>query len=244
MNSRRAAICRLFSFSNPTEVLDILALKWIASNQSIISFHGFRVDGVGFRRCMGTFNRRISSLIMVTAYLLFVLSPLAPLAMQSKLICHAVTGECSGDCKVDGCSLERIATHTCCCWQKKLHDGHESDPQREDKHCKTVQEHSVPVATEVKSCCASKGSLSSSRNEKNITASNNNPQKPKSPTISTSPCGSGKSLVLLQSESTHHLPHSFIAITSVPRIVKLTFMSPERLTSRYGEPPDPPPIIS
>ena len=68
---------------------------------------------------MNKCNRYITSLLLTAIYMVIVFSPLAPLAMQSKLVAHAVTGECSGNCKVDGCSLERSATHTCCCWQKK-----------------------------------------------------------------------------------------------------------------------------
>jgi len=69
---------------------------------------------------MTTSKRYITTLLLTGIYLLITLSPLAPLAMKSAHIAHAITGECTGDCEIDGCSPERRVTHTCCCWRKKL----------------------------------------------------------------------------------------------------------------------------
>ena len=64
-------------------------------------------------------SRNISALVLTLAYLLIIVSPLAPLALGSKQVAHAITGECVGDCGTCGCSAERQASHTCCCALKK-----------------------------------------------------------------------------------------------------------------------------
>ncbi|NVN93152.1 MAG: hypothetical protein HXX11_21500 [Desulfuromonadales bacterium] len=59
-------------------------------------------------------HRSITAVLMTVIYVLITFSPLAPLAMFSKGVAHAVTGQCSGDCDICGCSAERRASHTCC----------------------------------------------------------------------------------------------------------------------------------
>jgi hypothetical protein len=67
------------------------------------------------------------AVILLVIYSLITVSPLAPLTLKSPKAAHAVTGECSGNCDICGCSAERRANHTCCCWQKKLKPRHGSD---------------------------------------------------------------------------------------------------------------------
>jgi hypothetical protein len=69
---------------------------------------------------MKRFPRHIIARILAAIYLVIVISPLAPLAMESVTIAHAITGQCTGDCTTCGCSPERTALHTCCCWQNRL----------------------------------------------------------------------------------------------------------------------------
>jgi hypothetical protein len=100
---------------------------------------------------MRNLHRYIPALVLVVLYALIVLSPLAPLAMHSPVIAHAITGECAADCSICGCSPERSANHTCCCWQKKRLHEHEAD-QDEPDCCKkskidnniTTQINSLP----------------------------------------------------------------------------------------------------
>lgn len=65
-------------------------------------------------------SRTIVTVILAMSYLLIALGPIIPLVAHSHLIPHPVTGECSGDCAICGCSPERSASRTCCCWQKRL----------------------------------------------------------------------------------------------------------------------------
>ncbi|MFA7060790.1 MAG: hypothetical protein WC156_08235 [Pedobacter sp.] len=64
--------------------------------------------------------RRLIASVLGLLFLAIIFSPLANLGLHSAIIAHATNGECSGDCDICGCSPERRATHTCCCWLKKL----------------------------------------------------------------------------------------------------------------------------
>lgn len=169
-------------------------------------------------------GRYITSLLLTVIYLLIVLTPLAPLALQSRMIAHAATGECSGDCRIDGCSLERSAARTCCCWQKKR-SGQNEAHQPASHDCCGTEAPNPPRSAEADSVTDS-----SSREKRTA--------------ISSAPCGSGKLFTLSNNEKSYHLPFSFSKAVSAPEQNSLTFISPNRLTSRHGEPPDPPPRLS
>lgn len=187
-------------------------------------------------------SRYITSLLMTIIYMIIVFSPLAPLAMHSKHVAHAVTGECSGDCEVDGCSLERSAAHTCCCWQKKkqgdvdthLHAGH--DNRSNPPVTATVALHKRA------SCCDASTEDIPEKNDEATSASTHPPTNTKPVTIGSTPCGSGKLFALLTVEASQHLPFFFTGdITPTPEQSPLTFFPQNRLTTRYVDPPDPPP---
>jgi len=193
---------------------------------------------------MGTSHRYITSLLMTAIYLLIVASPLAPLAMQSKSVAHAVTGECSGDCRIDVCSLERSAARTCCCWQKNRHEVIEAhDLSHSDVH-DTYPPPSAEVPKNISSCCAADAQDTHENGVESKSGSSVSPQKKRTTTVSSRPCGSGKILALLSTETTQHLPFFFAGEIPSPEQSTLTFIQTDRLTSRYGDPPDPPPIIS
>ncbi len=92
---------------------------------------------------MKSFPRFIVALSLTVIYVVITMSPLAPLAMRSPAVAHAVTGECAGDCDICGCSPEMRANHTCCCWKKKLQHDHE----RKDTGscCKKKRQSGKPV---------------------------------------------------------------------------------------------------
>lgn len=188
-------------------------------------------------------HRYITSLFLTMIYLLLMLSPLASFAMQSKLAAHAVTGECSGDCSIDGCSLERSADHTCCCWQKRqLPIGSHLDPATDPSDTRLV----APVESpKMGSCsCAVQARDSHEKTAEPGSVPSTNPQKKRATTVSSSPCGSGKLFVMWNKEILQHLPYFFAGEIPFPEQSILTFIPPDLLVSRYGDPPDPPPIIS
>lgn len=101
--------------------------------------------------------RYIAALVLVVLYALIVLGPLAPLAMQSPAIAHALTGECAGDCSACGCAPERSASHSCCCWQKKQqHCQDDHDEENEPECCKKKHGENKKTASIKSRPCNSK----------------------------------------------------------------------------------------
>ena len=149
-------------------------------------------------------RRHITALILIAIYLLIVLSPLAPLALHSPALAHALTGECAEDCRVCGCSPERSAARACCCWQKKL------------KKEEARKEH----------CCKKKGSHS------------------KQQSITTCPCGSGKTIAFSGPVNDELLPYHFTALITNHHSPACGQNPPGRLADRHGDPPDPPPKLT
>jgi hypothetical protein len=96
---------------------------------------------------MKLFTRPMVAMLLTVIYTLIIMSPLAPLAMKSPRIAHAITGECAGDCDTCGCSAERRANHTCCCWQKKLKHGHDLARAQFPDCCKKKQRHRMTMLT-------------------------------------------------------------------------------------------------
>jgi hypothetical protein len=188
-------------------------------------------------------HRYITSLLLAMIYLLTVFTPMAPLAMQSKLVAHAVTGECTGDCRIDGCSLERCADHTCCCWQKKQHEIDDSHHHSNADVCDIHSAPPIEVSKKSSGGCSAQAHDTHENAVKSESVSNPAPQKKRATTVSSHPCGNGTLFALLNIETTHHLPFFFTGEIPSPIQSTLTFISPDRLTSHYGDPPDPPPII-
>jgi hypothetical protein len=172
---------------------------------------------------------------MTTIYLLMVLSPLAPLAMQSKRVAHAVTGECSGDCQIDGCSLEHSAAHACCCWQKKLKET----VVHADEHAMLPV---VKIKKGAKSCCAP-SQPAGLNHDSSASSETTRKETVKTTTIGTAPCGS-KLFAWLGTGKMLHLPYVFSGGISVPLEGYFSAQVPDKLTSRSVEPPHPPPKIS
>ena len=162
--------------------------------------------------------------VLILIYAMILLSPLAPLAMKSPVIAHAVTGECVGDCAICGCSAEARANHTCCCWKKKLREqqdlkerqahDHDGDCDHDDKN--------VPP------CCRKK-----------------HHEHAAGPVLKcTCPCGSNKLLGLWHGEKFEQLPYRFVAGLTAPREDESYPPLNSRLTDRHGDPPEPPPKLS
>lgn len=181
--------------------------------------------------------RYITSLLMTAIYLLMVFSPLAPLAMHSKRVAHVVTGECSGDCQIDGCSLEHSAAHACCCWQKKL----KGTVAHADEH---GMHQDVKIKKGGKSCCASTQPAGHDHDSSSAATETTRKETSKTTTISTAPCGSSKLFALWGTGKMSHLPYLFSGGISVQLEGSFSPSIPDKLTSRSVEPPHPPPKIS
>ena len=161
---------------------------------------------------MHSLPRFIPALVLVILYVLIVISPLAPLALRSPVIAHALTSECAGECGLCGCAPERSASHTCCCWQKKLqqeHGNHYDDQEKSD-------------------CC--KGDKAA--------------PKSKTADISSRPCNSAKTMVLMGTEQTDVLPFRFNqGVLNVAETL-LIASNPICQADWPDEPPDPPPKLN
>ncbi len=65
-------------------------------------------------------KRSIFASVLTVIYLLISLSPLASPALYSQPGTHAPASECTGDCRIDGCTTESRVNKTCCCAKKAL----------------------------------------------------------------------------------------------------------------------------
>ncbi|HIJ94230.1 MAG TPA: hypothetical protein HPP94_00515 [Desulfuromonadales bacterium] len=201
--------------------------------------------------------RKLTAIVMMTVYLLIVLSPLAPLAMYSKSVAHAVTGECSGDCNICGCSVESRANQTCCCAKKKqqskLSNGEISEQQPVSKK-RSCCADSKPVAPK-KECCATSQPVAPkndccAKNKKhphdeNAQELQQKQPPPKNETVLKCGCPCGKSTVFaLATGSSDSMPFFYADTLPHPHAAYLSFSHVNRLTSRHAEPPDPPPKLT
>jgi hypothetical protein len=144
------------------------------------------------------------AMLLTVVYVLIIMSPLAPLALSSAVIAHAVSGQCAGDCAICGCSPELSAKHACCCWEKKQH---EQERERQRRACCEKDSGGKTVL----SCGC--------------------------------PCGGNKPLAFLDRDNVEQFPYRFTE--EIPALCADAPSSPlpERLLTRKGDPPDPPPKL-
>lgn len=186
--------------------------------------------------------RSITSLAMAVLYLLIIGLPLAPLAMHSRQVVHAVTGECSGDCSICGCAPERSAARACCCWQKKR--AQERLAGSSGKSCcnKPAGKEHLKVAERLRD---SRHDGHDDHEAIDPAADNERPAPDGTvASISNCPCGSGKHLLLGGGDNVQHIPS--IHAGGIPLLQNHSYPSlpNDRLISHHGEPPDPPPKLS
>jgi len=177
--------------------------------------------------------------MLTTVYMLVVMSPLAPLAMHSKVVAHAVTGECSGDCDICGCSIESRASKTCCCTKKRRQQL--SIAETAAMPCSPSQPASSP-APQNKFCC-----VKSAQQLDNDHDHFQKPEREETKTVTVfkcgCPCGKGKLLALAGFGSNELLPINDLERIEIPHEETLYADLSHRLASRHGEPPDPPPRL-
>jgi len=182
-------------------------------------------DESSFLTGVGVFRsaRKTRASILLTIYLVVSLSALVPLALSSPHIAHALTGECTGNCDIDGCSLEARRNHTCCCWQKKL---------------RVMRNQTSP------SCSAGQTTAS----PPHCTAEGEHPHDNGSSTPvyrCGDPCGKRSPLPFMLSPSQEITPPDIVNYTAHLTGGDLLLSSRcHPLFSRDREPPDPPPRLS
>ena len=173
------------------------------------------------------FCRRQPALLLLAVYLLISLSPLAPLAMHTKAVAHAVTGECAGDCNICGCSPASRANQTCCCARKNRQAQHpelarvEAD---EPECCRKIREEAAEPDTR--------------------------DQHPEQSSSSVTvlkcgcPCDGGKPFSLSGIGFSELIPYVH-ECDSLP-YAEASYHPPfnPSMASRHAEPPDPPPRLT
>ena len=201
-------------------------------------------------------HRRFFAVILTTIYLAIALSPLSPLAMHSKTVAHAITGECVGDCRICGCSPEASANHTCCCAKKKQMQAGvaksstgdcapkttaSSEPAK--KSCCAAPQPAEPVVAK-NDCCAK--NKQHKHDEIVQEAKHNEDQSNTGTTVLKCgcPCGKGKQLALTGIGSNELIPIINNERIELPHVTTLYTDPSRRMASRHGEPPDPPPRLS
>lgn len=205
-------------------------------------------DATVDRLFSATSRRFWSALLLTVLYAGIALSPLAPFALKSARIAHAVTGECSGNCDIDGCPLESRINRTCCCWQKKhAADNHvivakngcddrvAQAPPEPKSDCCAVAPSQPTAARQVSSCCATVETATvevtrqgDSQNRQTVFKCN-------------PPCGKGKVLAFTGSGTMEIMPFLFAGSLPASTAGVLSADNPPQLSSRLTTPPDPPP---
>jgi hypothetical protein len=173
------------------------------------------------------------ALLFIALYTVIVLSPLAPLALKSPTLAHAITGQCSGNCDICGCSPERRASHTCCCWMKKKRVQEERT--RSSFRCCSFERKA--------DCCSG-----AAKEKKKVPCCKQQPngedENLRTVVYRCSPCGSGNVSLFPGTESYQHLPTLFSEKFSDSSGSTLASLQPGFLISCFQEPPDPPPKLS
>ena len=172
-------------------------------------------------------SRNMIAQLLTAIYFMIALSPLASPAMHSKVVAHAISGECSGDCSICGCSVERSANHTCCCWQKRRMQHPELHQEQVADGRPTGHDHGNQVDHEAQlpDCCKKKQSTGTT-------------------VLSCGcPCG-GVKIDVTGSFNSEQLPYCFTAMFIPPRNHPEYHESLRIPLSRSVDPPDPPPRLT
>ena len=158
--------------------------------------------------------RRIIASVLTVIFIMILLSPLAPLAMWSPSVLAAkVTGECTGDCRTCGCSLERSSTRTCCCWQKKYMLQEEEKSQNSPICCKpqkSMQKKDQKKMVSIKSHC---------------------------------PCERNKLNAIFGSVESPLCTCNTVVVDPVYTEQRMTIQLQQCMKERQADPPDPPPKL-
>ncbi len=198
-------------------------------------------------------NRRTIAGVLTVIYVLIMFAPLAAFATHSNIFTRAVHGECSGNCDIDGCSLESRANNTCCCAQKKQHQAG-IVPKLSTGDCCTAKSATPPPVAKG-GCCAVPKVVKPvvakndccSKDSKNKTEEGS-VQKEKNTRTELvfkcgNRCGTGKQFVLAGAGTSELLPYIYSQSIAPSHKGTRYFTFPHNMISRHSEPPDPPPRL-
>ena len=197
---------------------------------------------------------RLGAVMLTTVYMLIVMSPLASLAMHSKTVAHAVTGECVGDCSICGCSPEAVASRTCCCAKKKQQQANMSGiasdtcyaPKtaavEQNRKCYSKPAPTPPEPAAETDCCAKKTAKQRDDHQRGAQLTHDS-SRTETVYKCGCPCGKGKLIALAGYGSNDLLPLAAGERIEPPPVKTLFADLSHRPESRHSEPPDPPPRI-
>ncbi|MBT0665394.1 hypothetical protein KI809_13890 [Geobacter pelophilus] len=197
-----------------------------------------------------TTYRWMIALALAGLYFGIALTPLAPLAMKSSHIVHVVTGECSGDCDIDGCSPASRAAGTCCCRQKQLLVL----PATNGSHtcCPNVAVKAKPAASDCCdaarqapappqfSCCAAGGDSAGNPPGEEAELTD---KKRQTVYKCGSPCGRDRLITFAGNDKLDLIPFTFSGLPVSPHEELPATPPSSRFNSRDVEPPEPPPKV-
>jgi hypothetical protein len=161
---------------------------------------------------------KTAAILQIVVMLLLQFSAVAP-GLARSLNNRTQLAHCSGDHARCGCSPERIASRSCCCFQSKRLDPEHNEPK--------------PVKH---SCCKTEASaeMPDSHDDDDRLI----------PAISSIPCGSDSRFIAASAENIKFISPSLLCLTPVPTVALHFPNDCKTYTSRYLAPPDQPPEIS
>jgi len=179
------------------------------------------------------------AVFLTVIYLAIALGPLAALALHSKHVAHAISGECVMDCSICGCAAESRANKSCCCARKqRLQMGR---METAEVSCCSARSTDPPPPTQMS--CSAQDRQHADDDHEHLQRAERGESKTVTVYTCGLPCGKGKPLALGGLGSNELLP--LRPIERIHPALKVTRYTdrPHRPTSRHGEPPDPPPKL-
>jgi hypothetical protein len=129
---------------------------------------------------------------------------------------HVEAIHCTGDHAKCGCTHERIASHTCCCYQN----------------------HLIIVGAPVKHSCCTKTVA------QETAVANENDEDRSEPAYRSIPCGSDSRFVVIAAENLKFLQPGLLGIPAIITLTQQHLLLDVSYLSRALSPPDQPPKIA
>jgi hypothetical protein len=158
---------------------------------------------------------KFGAVVQLAVMLLVQFYAVAP-GLARSLQHQASVGHCCGDHVKCGCSAEKIASRTCCCYLNKRINA---------------------ALTEKPSCCQKSAAL-----EKHADHDDNLDRS--TPAFSSIPCGCDPNYSPVTAENIKFIRPYLLHFASVPTFIGQYLPKYHSYLNRYLDPPDPPPVLS